>query len=146
MWLLSGTMYTLSNVIWNISVWKYIHFVFLKLCFPLFFKFLLECNWYTRLCSFQVYNKVNQLCIYIYIPTHFMFSSHIGHYGILSRAPFANVRSRFFLPTLYMVVCKCQSQFLSPLLPLSNLKFVFCICNILLCTWVYLYPFFSLHI
>ena len=40
------------------------------------------------ICSvvFQMYSKVNQLCIYIY-PLFIRFFSHIGHYRVLSRVP-----------------------------------------------------------
>ena len=40
------------------------------------------------LCQFQVYSKVIQLCIYIYL-FFFRFFFHIGYYRVLSRVPCA---------------------------------------------------------
>ena len=45
-----------------------------------FLSFLLAYSWFTMLCYFQVYGKVNQLYIYIY-PLFFRFFSHIGHHS-----------------------------------------------------------------
>ena len=41
------------------------------------------------LCEFLLYNKVNQLDIYIYIPNFFLFPSLLGHHRALSRVPCA---------------------------------------------------------
>ena len=49
-------------------------------------KLLLEFSWFTMLCWFQVYSKVNQFCIYIYA-FFFRFFSNIGHYRVLRRVP-----------------------------------------------------------
>ena len=38
--------------------------------------------------SFLLYNKVNQLFVYIY-PLFFGFPSHLGHYRAFSRVPCA---------------------------------------------------------
>ena len=43
------------------------------------FYFILEYNWFIRLCYFQVYNKVIQLYVY---PFCFRFFSHVGYYRI----------------------------------------------------------------
>ena len=48
-----------------------------------FKKNVLEYNWLTKLCWFQVYSKVNLLHIYIY-PLFFRFFSHVGHYRVLN--------------------------------------------------------------
>ena len=44
--------------------------------------FLLESNWFTVLCEFPVYSKVNQLCTR---PLFLGFFSHTGHHRALSR-------------------------------------------------------------
>ena len=55
---------------------------------PLFKNFLLEYSCFTMLCQFLLYNKVNQLYVYIY-PLFFGFPSHLGHHRALSRVPCA---------------------------------------------------------
>ena len=52
-----------------------------------FFSILLEYSWYTMLCSFQVYSKVIQLYINIYIPFQILFNK--GYYKILNIVPCA---------------------------------------------------------
>ena len=61
-------------------------------------------------------SKVIQLYIYIY---SFCFSSHIGHYRVLSRVPCAAV-GPCLLSILYRVVCICSSQ--APDLSLTNVS------------------------
>ena len=60
------------------------------LCFVIsaFKKKFLESSWFTMLCQFQVYSKVDQLYTYIY-PLFFRFFSHKGHFRVLSRIPCA---------------------------------------------------------
>ena len=43
-------------------------------------------SWFTVLCSFQVYSKVIQLYVHMYL-FFFKLFSHLGYYRILSRAP-----------------------------------------------------------
>ena len=69
-------------------------------------KILLEYSWFTMLCQFQLYSKVNQLYVYIY-PLFFRFFSHIGHYRVLSRVPCAILlysRSLLFVCFIYRSV------------------------------------------
>ena len=47
-------------------------------------QFSLESSWFTMLCQFLLYSKVNQLYIYLLF---FIFCSHIGHYRVLEGAP-----------------------------------------------------------
>ena len=75
------------------------------------------------LCQFLLYNKMNQLYIYVYLLI-FRFCSHIGHYRVLSR-----VQSRFLL-VIYFIYSRVYmlisvSQFiLSPLLSPLQKEFV----------------------
>ena len=59
-----------------------------KIFFFFFFFFLLAYIWFTVLCWFQVYSKVNQLYMYIY-PLFFRFFSIIDYYKILNIVPCA---------------------------------------------------------
>ena len=83
------------------------------------------------LCQFQVYNKVNQLYIYIY-PLFFRFFSHIGHYTVLSRVPCA-IHQVLVSYLSYIQQCVYFNPNLpiypSPSLPPGVHKFVFYICN-----------------
>ena len=50
------------------------------------FYFVLEYSWWTLWCAFQMYSKVIQLYIYVYL-FFFKFFSHLGCYIILCRIP-----------------------------------------------------------
>ena len=82
------------------------------------------------LCLFLLYSKVNQFSIYMY-PLFFRFSSHIGHYRVLSRVPCAiqEVLTSYLFCMVY--ICQSQSPNLSlpPTFPLGNHKFAFYICD-----------------
>ena len=60
---------------------------------------------------FQMYSKVNQLCIYIY-PLFIRFFSHIGHYRVLSRVP-----PPYSRPLLVICFILC-SVYINPNLPI----------------------------
>ena len=63
------------------------------------FKFLLVYSCFTMLCEFLPYSKVNQLNLFIYL-LFFVFPSHLGHHGALSRVPCA-IYSRFSFSYLF---------------------------------------------
>ena len=67
-----------------------------------FFKILLEQSWFIILCHFLLYNKVNQLYIYIYpLFQIFFFFLHIGHYRVLKRVP--NAVQQVFICYLFYI-------------------------------------------
>ena len=83
------------------------------------------------LCQLQVYSKVSQTCIYIYL-LFFGFFSHIIHYRVLSRVPCAG-HQQVLLVTYSICNNECMSvpfsQFIPPLfLYPGNHKFVFYVC------------------
>ena len=53
------------------------------LCSYFFNCFLLEYSCFTRLCSFLLHSKVNQLCVYVY-PLFSGFPFQLGHHSALS--------------------------------------------------------------
>ena len=76
-----------------VCVYTYIcMYVCLYLCicikqslFGLFFRSFIGIQFFTMLCQFLLYSKVNQLYVYIY-PLFYAFPSHSGHH----RAPFSS--------------------------------------------------------
>jgi len=97
----------------------------------IFQKKLLDYIYFTMLCQFLLYIKVNHLYIYIY-PLFFGFPSHLGHHGALSRFP--ALHSRFSLviysvhrvnSVYYYISIKSPNLSISPL---SVCMFVLHVC------------------
>ena len=89
----------------------------------LFFIFLLEYRCFTILCQFLLYNKVNQLYVYIY-PFFLGFPSHLGHHRVLSRVPCAI--QQVLISYLFYTQCQ-QCIYVNPKLPIHPPPCPFCL-------------------
>ena len=59
------------------------------------------------LCQFLLYNKVNQLCVYIY-SLLFKFHSHLDHHRVLNRVLWCYSTGSHQISILYIVVYICK--------------------------------------
>ena len=80
-----------------------------------FFNFYWEYSCFTMLCQFLLYNKVNQLCVYLYVLV-WEFASHLGHHRALGKSSLScTIGSQYLLSILYIasLVYIPQSQSLN---------------------------------
>ena len=78
--------------------------------------FLLEYSYFTMLCQLLLYDKVNQLSVYIY-PLFFGFPSHSGHHRALRRVPWATQRSSLVISFIHSINSVYVSVLISQLIP-----------------------------
>ena len=85
------------------------------------------------LCWFQVYSKVIQLSIYVYL----FFSKFFSHYRLLQDIEYSSLSypvGPYCLSILYIVVGICKSQtpnlsFPAPAIRFGNHNFIFYVCE-----------------
>ena len=117
-------------------VYMGVHYIFFKKLYDHMYVclFLFKCNWFTILCSFQLYNKVILLYIYLdmYISVYsFHFFSIIVYYKILNIVPCAYSKSWLFIYFIYSTghLLILYSKFIPPYFLFGNCKFVFYVCE-----------------